>query len=246
MNYHELACIFPLMTEDELQHLADDILENGLQAPIELFEGKILDGRNRYEACLLANWQPDFVEWVGDDPLAYVLSANLHRRHLTESQRAMIAARYISVESIKTESKAGANLPPKGKKSDAVGEALNVSGRSVRSAKKVLDKATPAVQQAVDSGKLPVSTAAKVADMPKRDQNQIAKAASPAKAANGKVKTPKETDWKHKRDVAKKTAEALLRAVDDLAAVRKSGNPRRYQACIEYTKTVLVELGEWK
>jgi preprotein translocase subunit SecD len=61
-----------------------------------------------------------------------------------------------------------------------------------------------------------------------------------------KIESPKAKDWKHKRDVAKKTAEALLRAIDDLAAVRKSGNPRRYEDCIEKTKTVLVELGEWK
>ena len=63
-QFHPIAAIFPLMGEDELQALADDIRDNGLRNPILRFEGKILDGRNRLTACRLAGVEPRFEEFV--------------------------------------------------------------------------------------------------------------------------------------------------------------------------------------
>jgi len=94
-EFHELCCIFPRCTDEELQLLVSDIRENGLQTPITLYEGKILDGRNRYLACQMLNIEPDYVEFDGKDPLPFVVSRNLCRRHLSESQRAMVAAAII-------------------------------------------------------------------------------------------------------------------------------------------------------
>ena len=91
--FHEVASLFPLMGEDDLSTLAEDIKTNGLQIPIELFEGKILDGRNRQTACLLAGIAPDYVEVDPDDPVEYVWSLNRERRHLDQSQLAMVGAR---------------------------------------------------------------------------------------------------------------------------------------------------------
>jgi ParB-like chromosome segregation protein Spo0J len=87
---HPLAALFPLMADDELAGLAEDIRKNGLRNPIMIHEGKILDGRNRYRACKLIGreikaWEVFHLN--GKDPLAYVLSQNLHRRHLTPEQR---------------------------------------------------------------------------------------------------------------------------------------------------------------
>jgi len=53
LEYHPLANLFPLLGETEVQTLSDDIRNNGLNVPITMYEGKILDGRNRYAACIL-------------------------------------------------------------------------------------------------------------------------------------------------------------------------------------------------
>ena len=78
-----------------LKALAEDIKAKGLTEPITLYEGKVLDGRNRYRACDLAEVelrQDHFTQYEGDDALGFVVSKNLRRRHLNESQRAAIAA----------------------------------------------------------------------------------------------------------------------------------------------------------
>jgi hypothetical protein len=92
MKFHPLAELFPMFPENELKELADDIKQNGLRAPITLYEDKILDGRNRYLACKKARVEPKFRQHTGD-PVAFVVSANLRRRHLNDSQRSVIAAR---------------------------------------------------------------------------------------------------------------------------------------------------------
>ena len=92
MRFHPICLLFPRMTDEELQELADDIRQNGLQNAIVLHEGKILDGRNRYLACPMAGIKPRFVQWDGDgSPLQWVVCENMVRRHLTSSQRAVIA-----------------------------------------------------------------------------------------------------------------------------------------------------------
>jgi hypothetical protein len=94
---HLLADVFPLLEGKELQELADDIKKNGLLEPIMLFQGKILDGRNRYNAVKLAEYklephEVEVFENIGGDPVEFVISKNIKRRHLTPDQRAMIAA----------------------------------------------------------------------------------------------------------------------------------------------------------
>lgn len=91
MEFHEAANIFPLLEGDEYRKLRDDIKANGLIEPIWTYEGKILDGRNRYIACLDCGVTPKYRQYEGDDPISFVISLNLHRRHLTSSQLGFVA-----------------------------------------------------------------------------------------------------------------------------------------------------------
>lgn len=93
MRAHPAAELFPMMTEAELRQLADDIKAHGLADPITMLDGMILDGRNRFEACKRAGVEPRYEHPQDiESPTVYVVSRNLHRRHLTVSQRAAIGA----------------------------------------------------------------------------------------------------------------------------------------------------------
>lgn len=96
LSFHPLAEIFPLTQGAEFDELIEDIRTNGLREPIVLFEGQILDGRNRYRACQAAGLPVITKDYEGDNPTAYVLSLNVHRRHLNASQRALIVAEFAT------------------------------------------------------------------------------------------------------------------------------------------------------
>lgn len=97
MEFHEIANIFPLIEGAEFADLVADIKAHGVREPIWLYEGKILDGRNRYRAAREAGVDCPSCEYEGDDPLAYVVSLNLKRRHLNEAQRAWVAAKIATL-----------------------------------------------------------------------------------------------------------------------------------------------------
>ena len=94
-KFHEITDLFPLLEGNEYDELVADIRANGLRQKIVLYDGKILDGRNRYRACLEGGIEPRFELFYGDNDkaLSNVISLNLKRRHLDESQRASIAGR---------------------------------------------------------------------------------------------------------------------------------------------------------
>ena len=178
-KFHDLANIFPMLAGDEAKARAHDILEHGLREPITLLEGKILDGRNRYIACLDAGIEPRFTHYGGDDPAAYVVSLNLKRRHLDESQRAMVAKKLATLERGQRQTGKFAGVTTQVKAASM----LNVSERSVRTAGAVIDKAVPEIVTAVENGDVSVSAAAQFAKQPKEEQaKQIAKSATPVDA----------------------------------------------------------------
>lgn len=147
IQYHPIANIFPLMPDSEIEALAKDIKENGLRNKIVLYHDKILDGRNRYRACGVAGIEPAFENYNGDDALRYVISLNLHRRHLNESQRAIVAARLANLEH-GVRSDRAANLPISTPISQAeAADMLNVSERSIRTAKEIIRNNPDKVQE---------------------------------------------------------------------------------------------------
>lgn len=152
MNAHPAADLFPMMPDEELQALADDIATNGLHQPVVTYEGQILDGRNRAKACRLAGVEVQTEEWSdpGCGPVAWVVSQNVRRRHLTATQRAALAVDLLP--ELEAEAKArqahGSTAPGKtlvekvpqaseGKARDRAAELVQVNERYVSDAKKV-------------------------------------------------------------------------------------------------------------
>lgn len=182
MSFHPLAQIFPLIEGPEFDALVSDVREHGLREPIVVFEGAILDGRNRFRACESAGIPARYEVYEGVDPVGYVISLNLRRRHLDESQRAMVAARLANLSEGRP-AKNSANLPsflddePQ-KTTSAISVAsaaslLNVSERSVTTARAVQRDGAPELVSAVERGVVRISAAADVATLPKPQQAQI-------------------------------------------------------------------------
>jgi N6-adenosine-specific RNA methylase IME4 len=90
LTAHPAAESFPMMDPDRLQQLTESIASTGLQVPILLCDGQILDGRNRYAACREAGVQPRFEEFAGGNPFEHVWALNGQRRDLEAGQRAAI------------------------------------------------------------------------------------------------------------------------------------------------------------
>ncbi|HWQ74509.1 MAG TPA: ParB/RepB/Spo0J family partition protein [Syntrophomonas sp.] len=188
MEFHEVANIFPMMSTDEYKNLIDDIRKNGLIQPIITYQDKIIDGRNRYNACKEIGIEPDYKEWNGNgDLVSFVISLNLHRRHLNESQRSIIAARIKPMfeEAAKKRQQSGlvqnrstvsANLQKREEpvhSAEQAAKLLNVSTRSAESGSRVLEHGTPELVQAVETGEIKVSTAATLTKLPQEQQKEI-------------------------------------------------------------------------
>lgn len=185
-EFHPIANQFPMISEVELQELAEDIKKNGQIEDIILFEGKILDGRNRYTSCKMANVPPRSRVFNGsyEEAIDLVVSLNIDRRHLTTSQRAMIAASLADMKPGRPESKdpsdstteietkdtpetqldeGNSNKKPKKnkKKGTSIADAakkLNISPKSVKTAKKITRK-SPEKAEEVKAGKKTLSQA---------------------------------------------------------------------------------------
>lgn len=170
LEIHPIANLFPEMSESQFDELKQDIALNGLQMPILVYGGKVVDGRHRLRACSALGIAPKFAELEAANDKSVeqsVISINLHRRHLTESQKAIIAARL-------TNSSVGSNQYTAGAVSQRkVAEELGISVDSVQRGKKVLNNGTPELIAAVSEGKIDISNAAKLAQLAKQDQSQL-------------------------------------------------------------------------
>lgn len=192
--FHPLADIFPLIEGDDFDELVKDVRERGLRERIELLDGRILDGRNRYLACVAAGLIPEeliapnaghlkyfhvFVPAGADAPsqdelIAYVISKNLRRRQLSDDQRRMVAARLVNLKQ---------GRPADGKTSQIANISRGVAAKMLTSdvsgidrARSVISRAVPEVIAAVEQGRVSVAAAAELAAQPVERQAEIVKA----------------------------------------------------------------------
>jgi len=180
---HPASMLFPMMELTEIKKLADDIRDNGQLEPITLYHGQILDGRNRYQACQLVGVEPRFREVDGElsSPVHYVISQNLHRRHLSVSQRAIVAAEMIPLlaeeakkRQAKTQLKSNEiRSTPNGvdAQSDHVGASSHIAARALGIGSTSVDRALkakrdyPELYEKAKRGEITVNAASKGRDV---------------------------------------------------------------------------------
>lgn len=183
LQQHPLSGAFPSMSEADVQALAEDIKKNGQRMPAVMFEGKILDGWHRYLACSAVNVKLRTVEFDGEDPVAFVLSQNLHRRHLTSSQRA------ASIVAATNWRKAG--RPGKGDAASpfstvgGMAKAAEVSERTIQRAKAAEEAG---LGDAVRKGEVSVDRAAQVAKLPAKQREKALRDPAPKKPSGDAAK----------------------------------------------------------
>ena len=161
---HDLSYVFPDMTADEFTRLRDDIAEHGLRSPIAIWQGEVLDGRHRMQACIEARVPPRY-EMLDDDtdPLPYVLSQNFQRRHLTESQMGLVVAQLTLYKANHGGDRRSAERAEQSSMTIADGaEIAGVSKATVSRGRSVLRDGADSVVDAVRDGKISLRDAAEV------------------------------------------------------------------------------------
>jgi hypothetical protein len=106
LPFHSLADKFPLMSDDEFFGLVRDIEKNGQRQEIDTWQGMILEGRHRAKACQQLGIEPRYRECRFESEagaLAYVISQNIHRRHLTPEQRRDVIATLLEANPEKSD-----------------------------------------------------------------------------------------------------------------------------------------------
>lgn len=169
MKFHPLADIFPLIEGVEFDELVTSIKENGQQHAIVTIDDAILDGRNRYRACISAGVKPRFEVFTGTDPIKFVIDINIRRRHLNAGQRAMIGAKLatlsrgnVNAQRLEAdELRSGGEISPPHLSAEQAAEMMNVHRETVKHAKTVLASGTDEEIKAVQEGKAAVSTIAR-------------------------------------------------------------------------------------
>lgn len=173
ISFHPACLLFPRLSDADLQVLAEDIRQNGLLNPIVTLGGQILDGRNRHAACQIAGVKTRFVEWGGKgSPLAWVVATNLMRRHLTASQRAVVAFDLLPI--LEAEAKDRQRQSPgRGRKganklATSSGKASQFAARITKANSayvekiKAISKKAPEIVAEVKSGRITVNEATRL------------------------------------------------------------------------------------
>lgn len=169
MKRHPLSAAFPDMTAEEYSDLLSSVKDIGIQNPIVLFEGMIIDGWHRYRASLDLDVECPYVDLPEHiNPQNYVIAQNISRRSLTASQRALAV---VTVHAWRRRgNQIDTEYPFETKTEDEMAELANTSAATIKKAKKIASKAVPEVIQAIQSGEVGISKASAIASLDKDKQ----------------------------------------------------------------------------
>lgn len=226
LQQHPLSAAFPSMSQVDLAALMEDIRANGQRHPIIELDGQVLDGWHRYQACLAAKVAPQVVGFEGADPAAFVLSANLRRRHLSASQRAAAVAAVAEWAPVGAPPNVAAAATLKPTTIEKAAKAADVSPRTIRHAK-VAQAA--GLGPAVRDGKISAEQGAKIAKLPEPERAAAVEAghaptereATKARQMEATAPSADEVEAMRTDDLADMAEElaAALAADDKLAAM---------------------------
>lgn len=193
LQAHPLADAFPLMDGPAYEELKDRIGKNGLIHPITMYEGRILDGRNRKRACQDLGIACPEKQYTGDDPAGFVWDENAARRQLNAAQIAMAAQKLETLGWGQRKDYASADTPadasPPLTRSE-IAERTGASNTGMERAKRVRTKGIPEVAAAVEAGTLQLTTADRIVGKPKEEQAKIM-ALPPEKIPKAVPETPR-------------------------------------------------------
>jgi ParB-like nuclease family protein len=173
---HPAAELFPLMAGEPFAELVADIKKHGLVEPIVRTENEeILDGRNRLLACVESGKRLRFVTYTGD-PWIFAISTNLHRRHLTDTQRAVIAGKLADRSVGRPQAIPSHEANQDGPTRTEAAELLQVSMSAVERARRIQSNGTDSLKHLVDAGKVPLATADRISrNLPPEEQDEFAR-----------------------------------------------------------------------
>jgi hypothetical protein len=206
VKFHPLADMFPLMEGEEFDALVADIKANGLRDQIIKYHGMILDGRNRYRACLALGWTWGAIDNMSCDygrtnlleddaaAAAYVISVNIHRRHLTPEQKRELIANLLKAQP------ATSNLQ--------VAKQTKTDDKTVASVRRELERRS-------EIPNVPVRTDTKGRKQPAKKRKRNAD--DPEASAYDKVNLPKsvtKTDEKEKERIATETKRLVSKLIE--------------------------------
>lgn len=164
---HPLSAAFPAMGSDDYQSLKDSIESIGVQNPITLFEGMVIDGWHRYTAATQVCVICPMVELGDVDPRDFVLAQNKARRHITQAQ---LGQAVVAVYAWAPEGKPKLDIQCPVKTTAEMASIAGVHPNTIKQAKTVQSKAAPEVIAAVKAGDIGLPKAAKIAQLPKEEQ----------------------------------------------------------------------------
>ncbi len=241
LQQHPLSAAFPAMTEEELEALAEDIKKNGQRDPGVLYEGMVLDGWHRYLAAQRAGTRFHATSFEGSDPISFVLSKNLLRRHLSASQRAgcIVAAHNWKQTGRPGKSAAAADFSTK-----QLAEQAEVSERTISHAKAAH---SAGLGEAVREGSVSAERAAQIAKLPKAKRERALKEPGTPKPKGDDAKTRAELiDLQGKyADLLEKNAE-LKDSLAEMADLAASAKAFEEKAELKEMQVLRVELRSCK